>query len=82
MQIRGMVLRNGTESLLGELVEGNCSSSCGVNVSSLWFNETDTVYMNSTWDIVGMVGTAIALGLIILATVIGKCFLISSVLCA
>lgn len=65
-----MVLRNGTESF-GDLVEGNCSG-CGVNGSSVWFNETETVYMNTTWEIVGMVGTAIALGLIILATVIGK----------
>lgn len=71
LQIRGMVLRNSSESL-GDLVEGNCTT-CGVNGSSVWFNETDTVYMNSTWDIVSMVGTAIALGLIILATVIGKC---------
>lgn len=71
LQIRGMVLRNSSESL-GELVEGNYSN-CGVNASSVWFNETDTIYVNTTWEIVGMVGTAIALGLIILATVIGKC---------
>lgn len=74
LQIRGMVLRNGSESF-GDLVEGNCSS-CGVNESSVWFNETETVYMNTTWEIVGMVGTAIALGLIILATVIGKCVVV------
>lgn len=67
LQIRGMVLRNVSDSL-GDLFEGNCT----VNGTSVWYNETDTVYGNTTWEIVGMVGTAIALGLIILATVIGK----------
>lgn len=70
LQIRGMVLRNGTDGF-GDLVVGN-ETNCGGNDSSVWFNETETVYVNSTWEIVGMVGTAIALGLIILATVIGE----------
>lgn len=70
LQIRGMVLRNGSDGYLGDLVAGNETNCTGSG--NVWFNETDTVYGNTTWEIVGMVGTAIALGLIILATVIGE----------
>lgn len=75
LQIRGMVLRNGSDGF-GDLMgnESNCNNGSGGG-GGVWFNETETVFgvsSNSTWEIVGMVGTAIALGLIILATVIGE----------